>query len=206
MTSTSDTQSFKLESNEWKNIFTVDLAQNSAAAQSKMGEYNKAVTKYTNELSAVSETFREILKNISDEYKNQSGEGGAYLPMITNPAVVDPDNVNGDESGLIRGRISVATETLSNLRSAVRASIEDIRRDMSTEDIKFTGDGGTMPAFSSALDEYKTAKQYNDVAKQQYAQQTENHVISFATNIAIFAGAVGIVYFAVNGRPNHIMR
>ena len=193
MTGTSGSNSFKLESKDWKNIFTVDLKGNSVAAQTKMTAYDKAVKAHTKSLSDVSGTFHGILNGISGEYVNQR-DNGTYLPMIKNPVVVDQDGT--------KDTISSAASTLSDLHSAVRASIEDIRADMSTADTAFTGADGTMPAFGSALDDYNVAKQYNDVAKQQYAQQTENHVISLATNVAIFAGAVGVVYLAVNGRQH----
>jgi len=193
MASASGSNSFKLESKDWKNIFTVDLKQNSAAAQDTMTAYDDAVDTHTKGLGTVSDAFDTILKNISGEYVNQR-VNGTYLPMVKNPVVTGS---NG-----IKESISSTTTDLSNLHSAVRASIEEIRDDISTADTAFTGNDGTMPTFSSALDDYNMAKQYNDVAKQQYAQQTENHVISLATNVAIFAGAVGVVYLAVNGRQH----
>jgi hypothetical protein len=150
-----------------------------------MKEYNRDVGKYGKRLDTVSDTFSNILGIISTERVEQE-EAGGYLPMIMN------DAVKGDEG--IAESITSASETLNTLHGDVRRSIGEIQIDISNVKID------TIPEFGSALNDYKTAKESNDVAKQQYTQQTQNHVIAFTTNIAIFAGAVGVVYMAVNGR------
>ena len=170
--------SFKLEPDDWKNIFTVDFPKHS---NRKNIEYNKKVKKYNHSLDAVSGTFAGILKGISTARDTQMG--GDYLPMKMNPAVVG-----------IETSITDASATLTALHGDVRESIREIQTDISNMDIN------TIPEFGSSLDKYKIAKESNDVAKQQYIQQTQNHVIAFTTNLAIFAGAVGVVYMAVNGR------
>jgi hypothetical protein len=175
---------FELQPRDWKNIFTVDLETGKTTYDDTL------VNEYGNRLKELDTAFGGILTDISNAKVDQVTKN-TFLPMIKNTAVVDG----------IKGKIDSLDEDLESLHTRVRNSIQTVRTDISNVQT------GAIPKFGDALNSYREAKTSNEVAKQQYAQQTQNHVISFTTNLAIFAGAVYVVYLAVNRKqPSYLMR
>jgi phage-related protein len=169
---------FELQPRDWKNIFTVDLETGKTTYDDTL------VNEYEDRLTGIKTTFDGILTDISNAKVDQVTKN-TFLPMIKNTAVVDG----------IKGKIDTLDEDLESLHTNVRNSIQTVRTDISNVQI------GAIPNFGVALDSYRDAKTSNEVAKHQYAQQTQHYVSSFTTTIARFAGAVYVVYLAVNRKP-----
>ena len=132
-----------------------------------------------------------------------SGDNDGILAEIataTNdiPMVIRNDDDDEDVVGIVSD-ISGVNTLLQTLKGEVDTEIGTV---LNKINVIADPAGQTDPAapdmygFGDKLEKYKKYKRSSDTAVEKYNQQMNNHIVSLTTNIAIFAGAMGIVYMS----------
>jgi hypothetical protein len=167
--------SFELQPDGWENLFSMDVTENDDPLADPDG--------FDASLNDISGVVQGVLKAID-------GEAGSSLPMKIR---LTDENEDGPITGIVNDIHTVDTK-LKDLKTSINAATTNV-----LELIRGVESGGESQnhGFKQKLEDYNRLKRTSDTAVEKYNQQMDNHIVSLTTNLAIFAGAVGIVYMSV---------
>lgn len=167
------TTSFQARPNGWTDLFAVSTKPHEFKLYA-IGEET-----YEQTLDGISGEVHQVLTRISEEAATTN------VPIIVR--LWKDDQVITD----ISGDISHQSYSLESLKSEVAEKTKEVIN--STSAYIDTPDS---VGFEDDLERYKVMKRVNDTAIEKHKQQMNSHIISLSTNLAIFAGALGILYMA----------
>jgi len=171
--------SFESQPSGWTDLFSVDVSGT--------------------DVVNTADGFAKTLTDISGLVHGSGGNDGILTKIAAakeddefgmRPMVIRNDDDDEDVVGIVSA-ISGVESSLQTLKGEVDAEIGIV-----LNKINVIADPD-MYGFGDKLKEYKKYKRSSDTAIEKYNQQMNNHIVSLTTNIAIFAGAMGIVYMSV---------
>lgn len=181
--------SFELQPSDWQNLFSVDIP--------KTYDYTERDEEFAKELTDISGGGQGIdvhvhgsggiLKKIMDARDDEFGN----LPMVIRNDDNRPDKAIVDivdDIHTINGQLhTMKTDVDFEINKVLELIGEIDGVDVSSE---------KKYGFGEKLERYKKLKRSSDTAIEKYNQQMNNHIVSLTTNMAILAGAIGIVYMS----------
>ena len=176
----SSNHSFESQPGGWQNLFSMNITKN---------------TDPLADVSAMETTLNDISGEVHGDgvLKAIDDVSGNGTPM----AVVVSVGGTGNNVSPIVTKIGDISTSLTDLKVEVDGAITDVLDKIGLIENDGTGSGYDAYGFERKLTKYKQLKRSNDTAIEKYNQQMDNHIVSLTTNMAILAGAVGIVYMSV---------
>lgn len=171
--------SFELQPHGWTNLFSVDIPVPE--------DMPNRADEFREDLEDISENVLKIIGNINHEKDKDA------LPMQIRLT-------GGDETiNKIVGDIGDVGTALENLKGEVESETTKVLgmiENVGSNGVLTENENENENGFRQKLERYKKLKRTSDTAVEKYNQQMNSHVISLSTNLAILAGAVGILYMS----------
>jgi len=84
-------------------------------------------------------------------------------------------------------------DELNDLNNRITVDMKSIQSDVKRETDKSDIDD----IFEEKLKTYTNLSEHDVLAKKQYEQQRDNHIVFVSTNLALFAGSIGVMYLGL---------